>query len=140
MKDFDFSDENVYQKVNGMYQIMVAKSEPHDLPYILSRQIVDDERAVIYVRRGTKVAHANSTDIARMIDKRINATVKVSSLELEDHLAQLRVLYKAINCDVDPFKYASGNVFMHSMFGFDVREEPKESYNEFILNVVSKRR
>lgn len=138
--DFDFSDKNLYKEINGKYQIMTIKSNAQEIPYILSKQIEKDEQGIIYVRRGTKTVYANSTDVARMIDKRIKETVKASSLKLEDHLAQLRVLYRAIHYDVYSSKYVPSNAFMRSVFGLGVHEEPEESYNEFILNVISKKK
>lgn len=139
VNNFDFRDENVYQKVNGMYQIIVVKSEARDLPYILSRQIVEDDRGVIYVRRGTRVAHANSVDIARMIEKKINASIKESSLKLDDHLAQLRVLYQALYYNVDLPQYMP-NFIMKTLMGNGLQKKPDESYNDFILSCIEEKK
>lgn len=139
VKNFNFTDENVFKKINGMYQIMIVKSEAWNLPYILSRQIGGDEKGIIYVRRGTKAVHANSIDIGKMIEKRINATVKESSLKLDDHLAQLRVLYQAIHYNVDLPQYMPNSI-MSSIMGLGLQKKPDESYNDFVLKCIEKKK
>lgn len=138
--NFDFSNKKLYKEVQGKYQILTVKSKAQEIPYILQCQINQDVAGSIYVRRGTKTIHANTIDVSRMIEKRINSTVKESTMKLEDHLAQLRVLYKANQYTVDPFQNSPRNALMRAVLGLGGNKQPDKTYNDLILEFISKKK
>lgn len=145
--DFDFSNEN-YSKLKGrLFQIVLIYSEDINLPYIWEKDSNGTEAGCIFSRRGTKTVKANSYEIKEMLDKRIEAIcIEQSSLQLEEHLKQLNVLYK----NMSPQRYSSSlfnDLFKSSsVFGSLIGSKqnnsyyPKESYDEFIAKMIEKKK
>lgn len=144
--DFDFTSES-YDKIKGkMFQILIVDSDEKELPYIWKKDTDSAEEGCIFFRRGTKTVKANTQEIREMINKRIKATYsEQSSLELEDHLKQLNVLYKHIRFSNNSSVF---NVFLRNIHSVEASIAlgeknalyPDESYEEFIANMIAKKK
>lgn len=88
---FDRSEYNELQGKN--FQILIVDDCPQYLPYISKNETDGLKKATIYVRRGTECTIADKDDIERLINKRL-ATGYKSKLEFEDHIRQLKILYR----------------------------------------------
>lgn len=144
--NYDFTDES-YDKITGkLFQILIIESSDRDLPYVWQKNTDLAEEGCIFYRRGTKTVKANMQEIEEMVNKRIQVTYsEQSSLELEDHLKQLSVLYKHIRL------YNNSSIFngflknMHGsgtsiLLGEKNPLYPNESYEEFIVNMITKKK
>ncbi|MFG6378300.1 MAG: ATP-binding protein [Lachnospiraceae bacterium] len=144
--NYDFTDES-YDKITGkLFQILIVDSYDKDIPYVWKKNTDVAEEGCIFYRRGTKTVKANMQEIREMIDRRIEATYsEQSSLELEDHLKQLHVLYNHIH-----FRDNSSifNAFFKNiplmgnsvLVGEKNPLYPNESYEEFVANMISKKK
>lgn len=96
--DFDYSGEEYSKLKDKKFQVAVVESKDEDLPYIWNKDSNGNEEGCVFVRRGTTTHRANSVELKRVIEKRIRASyTDGSSLELEEHLKQLKVLYQFID-------------------------------------------
>ena len=147
--DFDFRDE-AYSKVEGkLFQRMCIYSNDIELPYVWKKNSNEAEGGCIFYRRGTSTVKANVQEIKDMINKRIEAAyAKKSSLNLEEHLIQLRTLYDYIplyGSMTVPFANIIKNlpylnVGQSTLKNMDNRNVPKESYEEFIVNMIEEKK
>lgn len=148
--DFDFTNEN-YSKLNGkLFQVLCINSKEIELPYVWKKDSNGAEVGCIFYRRGTKTVKANMQEIHDMIDKRIEATyIEESNLQLEEHLKQLSTLYNYIS----PYKFTGfsfnkiwGNLYNNAqtsgatIAGLSNPNYPKETYEEFIVNMIEQKK
>lgn len=148
--DFDFSGE-VYSKLkNKLFQVMMIYSENELLPYIWNKDSNDSEIGTVFIRRGTKTCKANGHELKELIEKRIRSTYSEgSSLELKEHLGQLKVLYESINRNKTNYTWANnlGNALqglISPLAAHITTEEnvnyPKEEFEEFICRMISQKK
>lgn len=147
--DFDFSNENYSNLIGKFFQIILINSENIDLPYIWEKDSNTTEAGSIFFRRGTKTVKANSYEIKEMLDKRLEAAyIEKSNLQLEEHLKQLNILYKNLyaNISLSPISMATSYMQGINVFGklrgnfSNTSHYPKESYDEFIVSMIDKKK
>lgn len=95
--DFDFSDETYSKIENKLYQVILIYSEDKDFPYIWNKDSNANSVGCVFIRKGTKTIKANSYELSKLIDKKIKSMyTEGSKLALEEHLEQLKTLYKFV--------------------------------------------
>ena len=146
---YDFSYETAeYEVMKGKkFQMLVVEDTPEHIPFLAKRESGSLKQNMIYVRRGTSCEIANQEELDRLLKRRINYLhpVKGEPLELEEHLKQLKVLYK--NVDKEKVYYETGALGqvlrgIISYVGQEKRREPNplypdEEYEEFISRLIT---
>lgn len=93
IESFNF-DRSEYEKLQGkQFQVIIVDDLPQYLPYISEGETEGLKKATIYVRHGTECVVADKEDIENLINRRISTGHK-SKLEFEDHIQQLKTLYR----------------------------------------------
>lgn len=144
--DFDYSGEEYSKLKDKKFQVIVIESKEDELPYIWSKDSNGNEAGCVFIRRGTTTRKANNYELKELIEKRIKASYSEgSSLELEEHLKQLKVLYSNIDKNKTYVPLGKGvkvfGEFLSSVFTSEPNENyPKESYDEFIEKMIEKKK
>lgn len=148
--DFDFSDE-AYSKIeNKMYQMILIQSDDKDLPYMWNKDSNENQIGCVFIRKGTKTVRANSGELSELIDKKIRSMyTEGSKLALEEHLDQLKILYKYVGerenvihkSILDVGKVLSEKFQMISASLGEVERiknpfYPEEDFEEFVSNMI----
>lgn len=97
----------------------------------------DLKQNVIYIRRGTACEQASKEEINNIINRRINATYPEigKTLNLDEHLKQLKILYKNVN----RYERIDTSIFgSFSLLSPIVENEnyPEESYDTFVSKMI----
>lgn len=147
--DFPFS-ESEYPSLKGkVFQVLIVEYDENRLPWVSRNNGKDIKAKAIYVRKGTNSQEASHEDIQRLINIRIGTQFSTTSeLELEEHIAQLKILYGHIEkkilihnpgpLSIDLGEW--GKQISASLFGKKELEDnpiyPKEDYEEFIARMI----
>lgn len=149
---YDFVyDSSEYDKLaHHNYQMLEIEDNPKFLPFMAKKDSGDLKGNRIYIRRGTSIEEANQEEIAKLISSRINAEYPDSgkTLNLNEHLEQLKILYNKINSMISYYKGGISDylasvmigVSNNSIIGQRVSEKnplyPDENYEDFILRMI----
>lgn len=148
--DFDYSGEEYSKLKDRKFQVLLVTKDDECLPYICTKAGDDTKEGTIYVRRGTGTYPANQTEIQKILDKKLKSMYSsISDLELQEHINQLKILYKNIEKPTSYFKAAnilSG--FSESMTKTvgasmikGVNEKyPKEGFEDFIVRLIEEKK
>lgn len=128
-----------YEKLqNKNFQIIIIKDTPQYLPFMAKKDSGELKQNVIYIRRGTSCEQANKEEINKIINRKINATYPSvgKTLNLEEHLKQLNVLYKNIQ-EIHYLDFR-GIRDLTNILKCPVENEhyPEESYDEFVSKMI----
>ncbi len=148
--DFNF-DSSEYEKLKGRkFQVLHIHNTPDKLPFISLSETENISADTIYVRRGTKCQKANAVEIERILNLRIETQFSSSStLDLKEHLKQLKILYEEIEKEIEefdegsPMSIALGNAraFVSKYYKqVENPRYPKEDYEDFILRLISNKK
>ena len=145
--NFDFTDES-YSKIKGkLFQIIIINSNAKELPYVWKKNTNEAEEGCIFYRRGTKTIKANMQEIKDMINKRLSAEQNfTSNLELEESLKQLHTLYNFIEPTTTTSSYFNmlmknaARIGVSNVFKNKYPYYPKENYDEFISEMIRKKK
>lgn len=136
--DFSFKDSEYSNIRDKSFQVILIESDDQNMPYICQKAGDNIKDNVIYIRRGTSSCEANHDEVQKIINKRIETKYSSSSiLSLEEHLKQLKLLYKEI-----PKKNQSSvlDAILNMNTSFLSYEDnplyPKEGYQDFIATVI----
>jgi predicted HTH transcriptional regulator len=144
--DFSYSSSE-YEKIIGKkFQVILVESNPEHIPFI-SKANNDGQgirQNAIYIRRGTSSEEATYEELQKVINKRIETGYSTSSeLKLEEHLAQLKVLYASI----EKINYVGGIFNISKNFGKLILGEstknpnyPEEDFEQFIARMISSKK
>lgn len=145
--DFDYSGEDYSKLKDKKFQVIFVNSEEEKLPYVWSKDSGENAIGVVYIRRGTKTCKANNMELQELIDKRILASyVEGSSLGLEEHLKQLKILYNSIDKSRTYFTFGSnfskalGNLMGNSITLKENSSYPKEDFDEFVGRMIQQKK
>ena len=160
--NFDYGNDNNYpEALNKKFQILFVHNMPDRLPFVSLNSTTGLEKDVIYVRRGTKCEKANSEEIDKMISTKIDTIFKeTSDMSLEQHLKQLRTLYRELPEKISKLVRkgdggAVGSIIQsmaqiaynfRNLCGNDEYIEiknpnyPQETYEAFILRMIEKKK
>ena len=110
---YDFVyDSSEYEKLqNHKYQMMVIKDCPRFIPFMSMKESTNLKKNRIYIRRGTSCEEATSEGITDIIKRRMNAEYPDSgkTLNLDEHLEQLKTLYSKISPTNEYYQGGIGN-------------------------------
>ncbi len=158
--DISYSENDGTEFAGKKFQLLIVHYTPSRLPFICRK--TGEERVevgAIYVRKGTKCEKATEFDIDQMFEQRIASIYKASGeMTLEQHLAQLKVLYNEMPRTVKVLvKKGTASTFALTMRSVadlfsssngigDVYEErsnpyyPEEDYEQFISRMITKKK
>lgn len=130
---------------------MIVEDEPKNLPYICCKDGSQIKDGDIYIRSGTESRKATNYQVEKIIERKLIAckVPKSKNMSLKQHLEQLDILYneltytvyennslssltKALSTLVDRF---SGTTSIKKKENY-----PKESYDDFILKMLNKKK
>lgn len=87
-------DRSEYKKLIGkIFQVLIVNDQPELLPFISTSQGSGMLNSTIYVKRNTACVQATYLDVQSLIDRRIE-TGFISNIDFQDHIDQLKILYK----------------------------------------------
>lgn len=157
---YDFSYQaSEYAMLKGKnFQMLVVEDTPEFLPFISRKEGANIKPSTIYIRRGTSDEQITEEELAKILERRMKYIFPMTGkpLDLEEHLAQLKILYQNINPTISktiklekiPFvqalKVLAG--FMTESTGeyeYDTEKNPlypEESYDEFISALINKKK
>ena len=148
---YDFSyDTSEYESLIGKkFQMLVVEDTPEHIPFFAKKESGSLKQNFIYVRRGTSCEIASKEELEEIIQRRTNYLHPLNGkpLQLEEHLAQLKTLYK--NIEKEHVYYRDGilsNVSsafssLANLFKGEKVEElnplyPEEEFDEFISRMI----
>lgn len=148
LKDFIY-ESSEYQKLqNKNFQILIVEDDPKNLPYICCRNGNNIKDGDIYCRQGTESRKATNYQVEQIIERKLVAckVPKNKNMDLKAHLEQLKVLYDEltyVETENTPLKELSktlDNIFNGKTQVKLKDNYPKESYDDFILKVLNKKK
>lgn len=147
--DFSYADSEYPKLIGKAFQVIIIESNSQNLPYLCKKSGDGIKDNVIYIRKGTSSTEANHDDIQRIINKRIDTKFSTTNvLNLEEHLEQLKLLYKQIPMMVTINKtFSTDSIFggllslatqlNNSLYEYEPNPiYPKESYQEFVAKTI----
>ncbi len=91
--DFAFGAAEYEALVGKSFQVLLVEERPKLLPFLALREGEGVRTSVVYVRDGTTSTEAGHLQLQAVLNRRIESGYSSqSSLDLDKHLAQLRVL------------------------------------------------
>ena len=158
--DFVYDDSTVYPNATGKkFQMVHIFRSPRNVPFIsMGTSGGKIESGVIYIRRGTKCEKITSKELEQLLELRLSsiADETESTLSLQQHLEQLKILYNELPKKVrrlvrkgDPSPLATALLqFQNALpqYNNDEYEEidnpeyPNESYEQFITKLIEKKK
>lgn len=145
---YDFSyTTSEYEVLNGKhFQMLVVEDTPEHIPFLAKKESGSLKQNMIYVRRGTSCEIANQEELESLLKRRVNYLHPINGepLGLEEHLNQLKVLYK----NIEKEKVYITNGFTRVLKGFiamigqERKAEPNplypdEEYEEFVSRMIA---
>lgn len=133
--------------------MMVIKDCPRFIPFMSMKESTNLKKNRIYIRRGTSCEEATSEEITDIIKRRMNAEYPDSgkTLNLDEHLEQLKTLYSKINPTNEYYQGGIGNSLLKLTeaikavsAGEWISEDnplyPEEDYEEFIARMIDEKK
>lgn len=154
---YDFSyQSSEYKSLEGKnFQMLVVEDTPEFLPFISRREGTDIKEAAIYIRRGTSDELVNEQELESILKRRNQHMFPETGepLKLQEHLNQLRTLYKNIEPITVKYKLPQGissaldgwaKIISGISPGKRIEEDnplyPEETYDEFIAGMIDKKK
>ena len=130
--------------------IVVVEDMPEYIPFLSKKESGSLKQNMTYVRRGTSCEIANEEELQAIFNRRMNYLHPLNGepLCLEEHLKQLKILYK--NIEKNHVYYKGGFSAGLASFGSSIREMlgpvvkevepnplyPDESYEQFVSRML----
>jgi predicted HTH transcriptional regulator len=150
--DFEYIDSEYPTLKNKKFQVLIVNDLPQKVPFVSLKDGDGIYKDRIYTRRGVKTVEASYEEIQRIINRRIDTGYSsTSEMDIEAHLAQLKILYNQI----ERFSYyVQGGVLadfrksiskqLSGAFGETIRKQnsyyPDEEYEQFIYRMINKKK
>lgn len=155
--DFCFNSAEYDQIIGKKFQVIFIDDKPEYLPYISKKDGESIRQNTIYIRKGTRSQEANYEELQKIINRRVDTNYSsTSELKLEEHLAQLKILYTQI----EKFHYRRKNASltenglskMLSSFALAISstigereaipnpDYPTEDFEEFISRLITQKK
>jgi predicted HTH transcriptional regulator len=108
--DFPYETSDYGPLEGKKFQVLIVEYDDKHLPYVTKRGGEELRQNAIYVRRGTSSVEATYEELQNLVNTRISTQYSTSSeLKLEEHLAQLKLLYSQIT----KYHYVYGESFFN---------------------------
>lgn len=151
LKDFKYESSEYEKLINKMFQILIIEDDSENLPYICCRDGSNVKDGDIYIRSGTESRKANNYQVDKIIEKKLIACKlpKKKDMTLKQHLEQLEVLYNELTYTTVEQNTLSGiaktlrslgECFSGKVITEKKANYPKESYDDFILKMLNKKK
>ena len=147
VRDFVYENSEYEALVRKKFQILIIDDNPLELPYICCKDGTILSDGDIYIRKGTESVKANNYDIDKMIQRKMNESKipRRNTLNLEDHLSQLKTLYSELTYTTNTSEILKGMTsIITSFLGTKVTQKkecyPKEDYDDFIVRMLNKKK
>jgi len=140
--DFFFKNDSEYKDLIGkFFQVFLINSDQKKIPYQAKVDGEDVHANVIYIRRGTKSTQANSDELERLINTRIESGYSSRSvLELEEHLEQLKILYSKVPKFEYRYMFENTATMIQTMSMKPNSLYPEESYEQFVADLIPRKK
>lgn len=154
--DFSYSSSDYVELIGKSFQVMIVEYSPKLIPFISTKEGNGIKENSIYIRQGTSSILANYDQLQSVLNKRISTNYNTSSeIELEEHLAQLKILYDKIEKNVYVFDEENekgigkfllqfSKVMSSNLIGerkaLPNPNYPPEDYEEFISKMIEKKK
>ncbi|MDE6953339.1 MAG: ATP-binding protein [Erysipelotrichales bacterium] len=148
--DFVYNSSEYDELIGKKLQMLVVEDTPEFIPFLSKRESGSLKQNMIYVRRGTSCEIANEEELQIIFKRRINYLNPLNGepLNLEEHLKQLKILYREI--EKEHVYYKNGlpegmRTMINSLAGLFYKGEtivepnplyPSEGYEEFISRMI----
>ncbi|KIL74381.1 helix-turn-helix domain-containing protein [Bacillus badius] len=136
-----FEDEDIYGDLKGKtFFIFYIPSQNRYVPFLAKKESEGLKKNEVYIRKNASNEVATNEDLEKMFKLRlIEQYEDLSNLDLEDHLEQLKVLYNNINESEarSIFPRLSLTPLVETVKN---KHYPKESYDEFVSNMIKKKK
>ena len=151
LKDFKYETSEYDKLKNKKFQILIVEDEPKNLPYICCKDGSLIKDGDIYVRSGTESKKASNYQVEKIIEKKLIAckVPKSKDMTLKQHLEQLNILYNELTYTVIETDALAGlsralTTLAEKFAGKTIIKKkenyPKESYDDFILKMLNKKK
>ncbi|WP_199425723.1 AlbA family DNA-binding domain-containing protein [Thermaerobacillus caldiproteolyticus] len=138
------NDELYGEFSNKTFLIFHIPTQNRYIPFLAKKSSGDLKDNVIYIRKNSSTTIATNNDIENMIKKRVYEVYQdLSSLSLEEHLNQLKILYSSISKynQVHAISAALENVANAFWLTKEKNKHyPRESFDEFISRMINKKK
>ncbi|EKO3914670.1 ATP-binding protein [Vibrio metschnikovii] len=140
--DFSYDTSDYNQLIGKTFQVILVESCAHELPYVCKKSGTELREGAIYVRRGTSSCEATHDEVQQIISKRVDTQYSTTGdLDLDEHLNQLKSLYKQLPKETDKLhsvlmnKLKAQSRYTALIGGFGTDDEI-ESYDDFIQKTI----
>ncbi|PLS04013.1 AlbA family DNA-binding domain-containing protein [Neobacillus cucumis] len=136
-----YPQHEVYLNLSGkLFFIIYVLNEERYIPFLSKRPTTGIETNRIYIRRNASIEEANNYEIEQMIIKRVHSVYSdLSSLDLQEHLQQLKILYT--NISEYEMKSPFENINKLGIYNKVInRSYPTESFNLYISRCIEKKK
>lgn len=148
--DFSYTTSEYEELKEKNFQMLVVEDMPEYIPFLSKKESGSLKQNMTYVRRGTSCEIANEEELQAIFNRRMNYLHPLNGepLCLEEHLKQLKILYK--NIEKNHVYYKGGFSAGLASFGSSIREMlgpvvkevepnplyPDESYEQFVSRML----
>ena len=136
---FNFAfEESEYPKIKGKkFQLLIVDDSPKLIPFTAMNGGEGIRQNAIYVRRLGETAEASYNELQEVINRRIETQYSSKTeTELENNLAELKILYRSIQQKVD-----AEDLYMDQYFDLATNPEyPKESFEAFVRKLIASKK
>jgi predicted HTH transcriptional regulator len=137
--DFHFTTSDYQNIIGKKFQVVFVEYNPEYIPYLSKKDGDGIKKNTIYVRRGTSSEEANYEEIQKLINVKIETGYSTASqIMLDEHLAQLKVLYSNItkyyNRPIN--KLFSTMMAMVNAQNVPNPKFPPEDFDDFIVKMI----
>lgn len=134
--DFSYEASEYHAIIGKKFQVVLVEDNPTHLPFVCPSDGGNIRMNAIYVRRGTETVEASHDELQQLINRRIETGYSSSrELSLQEHLEQLRILYKQI------LMYTVSPVLRGIMkLHLSIPVYPEEDYEQFIARMIESKK
>ena len=137
--EFDFSGENYSALKDKLFQVVLVFPKDECLPYIVEKDLEDNEKGTIFYRKGTKTLLADTDSLKRMIYKRIKAENNIYNSYLKKHIEQIKILYEYVSKSYILNDFV-GNLRQSILMMSNEVYDKSDSFDKFILEIIEKKK
>ena len=156
--DYNYQTSDYADLIGKTFQVMLIEYDPTIIPVVCMKEGRNVRENAIYVREGTSSVLASYEYLQKLINNRIDTNRNTThEIELEEHLAQLKILYSKIekyhyvynkkDNGIGSALETIGKLSSYITSSFLVEKEkvknpnyPEEDYEQFISRVISRKK
>ena len=130
--DFSYKDSEYPELKGKSFQVLLVEYEPKYMPYLTKKAGDGLKDNTVYVRRGTNSDEATHEELQKIINERIETGYSSKhTLDLEDHLDQLRILDKSVK---------TGGISAFVRMVAMGEGDSEKGYRQFVAELISRKK